>query len=127
MVTVGNREVLMRDKPNGFWHGNKPYIVCGAIPNFGQVNGKSIVETLAPVQKMLWFIQNQRLDNLKLLNNLIYLIRSDTDDATTFKWYPGAQWLVDDPDQVQAATHRRHPGADLHGGRGPAEGRPPEH
>ena len=102
VVTIGNREILMRDKPNGFWHGNKPYIVCGAIPNFGQVNGKSIIETLAPVQKMLWFIQNQRLDNLKLLNNLIYLIRSDTDDATSFKWYPGAQWLVDDPAQVQA-------------------------
>ena len=101
VVTVGNREVLMRDKPNGFWHGNKPYIACGAIPNFGQVNGKSIVGTLAPIQQMLWFIQNQRLDNLKLLNNLIYLIRSDTDDATTFKWYPGAQWLVDDPDQVR--------------------------
>ena len=100
VVTIGNRTVLMRDKPNGFWHGNKPYIVCGAIPNFNQVNGKSIVETLAPVQKMLWFIQNQRLDNLKLLNNLIVLIRADTDDATTFKWYPGAQWLVDDPGQV---------------------------
>ena len=57
----------MRDKPNGFWHGNKPYIVCCAIPNFWQVNGKSIIETLAPMQKMLWFIQNQRLDNLKLL------------------------------------------------------------
>jgi hypothetical protein len=101
VVTVGNREILLRDDPNPFWHGNKPYVVCGAIPNFNQVNGKSIVETLAPVQKMLWFIQNQRLDNLKLLNNLIYLIRSDTDDATSFKWYPGAQWLVDDPEQVK--------------------------
>jgi hypothetical protein len=101
VVTVGNRTVLMRNKPNGFWSGNKPYIVCGAIPNFGQVNGKSIVETLAPIQKMLWFIQNQRLDNLKLLNNLIYLIRSDSDDISSFKWYPGAQWLVDDPDQVR--------------------------
>ena len=100
VVTIGNRTVLMRDKPNSFWHGNKPYIACGAIPNFGQVNGKSIVETLAPIQQMLWFVQNQRLDNLKLLNNLIILIRADSDDITNFKWFPGAQWTVDDPQQV---------------------------
>jgi hypothetical protein len=100
VITIGNRTVLLRDKPNGFWHGNKPYIACGAIPNFGQVNGKSIVETLAPIQKMLWFVQNQRLDNLKLLNNLIILIRADSDDITNFKWFPGAQWTVDDPQQV---------------------------
>ena len=59
------------------------------------------METLAPIQQMLWFVQNQRLDNLKLLNNLIFLIRSDADDVTNFKWYPGAQWLVDDPEQVK--------------------------
>jgi hypothetical protein len=100
VITIGNREILLRDKPNNFWHGNKPYIVCGAIPNFGQVNGKSIVETLSPIQKMLWFVQNQRLDNLKLLNNLIILIRADTDDVTNFKYFPGAQWTVDDPQQV---------------------------
>jgi hypothetical protein len=101
VITIGNRQVLMRDKPNGFWHGSKPYIVCGAIPNFGQVNGKSIVESLAPIQRMLWFVQNQRLDNLKFLNNLIVLIRADADDVTNFKWYPGAQWQVDDPEQVK--------------------------
>lgn len=101
VCTVGNRSVNMREKDNPFWHGRMPYIVTSAIPNPFQVNGQSIVEVLAPIQKILWFITNQSLDNLKLLNNLIYLIRSDTEDAHRFDWYPGAQWLVDDPNQVK--------------------------
>jgi hypothetical protein len=101
VCTVGNRTVKMREKPNVYWHGRKPYIATAAIPNPFQVNGQSIVEVLAPIQKILWFISNQSLDNLKLLNNLIYLIRSDTEDAHRFQWYPGAQWLVDDPNQVK--------------------------
>ena len=101
VCTVGNRNVLMRDQKNPFWHGRKPYVVCSAIPNPFQINGQSIVEVLAPIQKILWFISNQSLDNLKLLNNLIYLIRSDTEDAHRFEWYPGAQWMVDDPNQVK--------------------------
>ena len=102
VCTVGNRSVAMREKKNPFWYGRKPYIVTSAIPNPFQVNGQSIVEVLAPIQKILWFITNQSLDNLKLLNNLIYLIRSDTEDAHKYEWYPGAQWLVDDPHQVMA-------------------------
>jgi hypothetical protein len=101
VVTVVNRKVKARDGENKFWHGRQPYITCTAIPNFSQVNGKSIVETLAPVQAMLHFVQNQRLDNLKLLNNLIYVIRSDTEDAHSLKWYPGAQWILDDVNQVK--------------------------
>jgi hypothetical protein len=102
VCTIGNRQVLLRDEKNPFWHGRKPYVVTTAIPNFGQINGQSIVDVLAPIQKVLWFISNQSLDNLKLLNNLIYLIRSDTEDAHRFEWYPGAQWMVDDPNQVKA-------------------------
>lgn len=98
VCTVGNRQVLMREGKNEFWHGSKPYVTATAIPNPFQVNGKSIVETLAPIQRELWFLSNQSMDNLKLLNNLIYLIRADQENAKDFKWYPGAQWFVDDPE-----------------------------
>jgi hypothetical protein len=101
VITVVNRKVKARATENRFWHGRKPYIAGSAIPNFRQVNGKSIVETLSPIQAMLHFVQNQRLDNLKLLNNLIYVIRSDVDDAHQLQWYPGAQWFMDDVNQVR--------------------------
>lgn len=98
VCAVGNRQVLMREDENPFWHGRMPYIWSTAIPNPFQVNGKSIVSVLSPIQAMLWFISNQSLDNLKLLNNLIYAVRSDLDDAESFQWYPGAKWLMDNPE-----------------------------
>jgi hypothetical protein len=49
---------------------------------------------------MLWTLQNQRLDVVRLLANLITVIRSDVDDPEAFEWAPNAQWFVEDPGQV---------------------------
>jgi hypothetical protein len=49
---------------------------------------------------MLWTLQNQRLDVVRMLANLITIIRSDVDDPDAFVWAPNAQWFVEDPGQV---------------------------
>ena len=38
--------------------------------------------------------------------NLITLIRSDVDDPDAFEFYPGAQWIVEDPGQVTQLADR---------------------
>ena len=62
--------------------------------------GISVVESLAQLQEYLWTLQNQRIDALRLLTNVITLIRSDVDDPDAFEFFPGAQWIVEDPGQV---------------------------
>jgi hypothetical protein len=100
-ICIGNRTVLLDDKVNPFWNGRLPAIVCSSMPDAFQIPGISVVEALAQLQEMLWTLQNQRLDVLRLLANLITLIRSDVDDPDAFEWAPNAQWFVEDPAQVQ--------------------------
>jgi hypothetical protein len=99
-ICVGNRTIELDDGPNPFWNGRMPFIVCSSMPDAFQIPGISVVEALAQLQEMLWTLQNQRLDVLRLLANLITLIRSDVDDPDAFEWAPNAQWFVEDPAQV---------------------------
>jgi hypothetical protein len=90
-ICIGNRTVLLDDRPNPFWNGRLPFIVCSSMPDAFQIPGISVVEALAQMQEMLWTLQNQRLDVLRLLANLITVIRSDVDDPDSFEWAPNAQ------------------------------------
>ena len=100
LITVGNRTVVLSDRPNPFWNGRMPFVVCSAMPDAFQIPGISVVEALAQLQQMLWTLQNQRLDVVRMLANLITVIRSDVDDPDAFEWAPNAQWFVEDPGQV---------------------------
>jgi hypothetical protein len=100
VVTVGNRTVLLKDRPNPLWNGRLPFIVCSSMPDAFQIPGFSVVEALAQLQEMLWTLQNQRLDVVRMLANMVTLIRSDVDDPEAFEWAPNAQWFVEDPGQV---------------------------
>jgi hypothetical protein len=99
-ITVGNRSVELDNDSNPFWNGRQPFIVCSAMPDAFQVAGLSVVEALAQLQEMMWTLQNQRLDVVRMLANVITLIRSDVDDPEAFEWAPEAQWFVEDPGQV---------------------------
>ncbi|HSV08595.1 MAG TPA: hypothetical protein VLI07_18910, partial [Candidatus Binatus sp.] len=101
VITVGNRTVKLRDDANPFWNGRLPFVICSAMPDAFQIPGISVVEALAQLQQMLWTLQNQRLDVVRLLANLITVIRSDVDDPEAFEWAPNAQWIVEDPGQVE--------------------------
>jgi hypothetical protein len=66
----------------------------------GRIHGISVVEQICDLQEAAWSFLNQRIDNTELINNAIVLIREDADDVSQFEWAPGAQWLVNDPQQV---------------------------
>jgi hypothetical protein len=97
LITVADRSVVLRDKPNPLWNGRRPFVVCSAMPDAFQIPGISVVEALAQLQNMLWTLQNQRMDVVRMLANLITVIRSDVDDPDAFEWAPNAQWFVEDP------------------------------
>jgi hypothetical protein len=100
LITVGDRSVVLRSRPNPLWNGRRPFTVCSAMPDAFQIPGISVVEALAQLQNMLWTLQSQRLDVVRMLANLITVIRSDVDDPDAFEWAPNAQWFVEDPGQV---------------------------
>jgi hypothetical protein len=101
VITVGNRTVLLRDDPNPFWNGRLPFVVCSALPDAFQIPGISVVEALAQLQDMIWTLQNQRLDVVRMLANLITVVRSDVDDIEQFEWAPNQVWQVEDVGQVE--------------------------
>lgn len=99
---IGNKSVILRDlESNPFWHGGYPFVVGSSMPLPFNTIGMSEIELIEQLQEMLWETQNQRLDNLEFVNNAIYLIRSDVEDPTAFKPFPGAIWEVEDTQQVE--------------------------
>jgi hypothetical protein len=99
---VGNRKTLLKGKErNPFWHGQYPFFVSSSMPQPFSLHGTSTIELIEDLQSILHELSNQTLDNIELINNAIYLIRSDVDDPDAFEHYPGARWEVDSTDQVE--------------------------
>lgn len=97
----GNRDVILKPKTaNPFWHGQYPFFTCSSMPNPFSLRGTSTIELISDLQDILHELQNQRLDNVELINNAIMLIRGDVQDPDAFEHYPGARWEVDDVQQV---------------------------
>jgi hypothetical protein len=100
---LANRDVLLVDKTeNPFWHGQYPFFIVNSMPQPFSLRGTSTIELIEDLQSILWELQNQRLDNVELINNAIMLIRSDVDDPDAWEHYPGARWEVDSIDQVKS-------------------------
>jgi len=100
VVTIANRKVVLRNTPNPYDHGSYPFVACSPIPDLFRIPGVSVVELVEDLQEMLWTLTNQRLDNLELINNAIFLVRDDVLDPNSFVFAPGEQWLVSDKDAV---------------------------
>jgi len=101
VITVGNRQVVLASVENPLQIKRKPFVICSAMPDAFEMIGISVVEALAQVQEYLWTVQNQRIDALRLLTNVVTLVRSDVDDPDAFEWFPGATWIVEDVGQVE--------------------------
>lgn len=100
-ITVGNRQVRMRHKQNPFRHGQKPFVVCSSMPDLFRIPGISDMELIDELQKMIWQLSNQQLDNVTMLANAIVLIASDVEDPDDYVFAPLERWVVDAPDQVK--------------------------
>jgi hypothetical protein len=100
VITVGGRTAVLASQFDPLRIKAKPFVMTSSMPDAFQFVGMSVIEALAQIQEYLWTLQNQRIDALRLLTNVITTIRSDVDDPDAFEWYPGAQWIVEDPGQV---------------------------
>lgn len=109
VISIADRSVLLRNDPNPFEHGQKPFVAASTMPQPFQMGGMSDVELIAHLQDAQWTLLNQRMDNVKLLNNAIIVMRSDVDDPDDYEFGPGERWLVDDPQQVTTLQQSEAP------------------
>lgn len=104
LIVMANRRVVIRDEPNLFWHGKLPFVVASPNPDLYSMEGLSDVDLVLDLQAARWELLNQTIDNTRLLNNAIVMIRDTVDDPDKFAFEPGAQWLVSDPAEVMMWT-----------------------
>ena len=101
VTTIVNRCVLASHKPKfPFFFETPPFVSCTTQSDLFKVVGISQVEKVMSLQEMIWDVSNQRLDNLRLINNAIFFFRPDLEDPDAYEFEPGAQWPVEDPTQV---------------------------
>lgn len=101
VTTIVNRSVLASYKTKfPFYFETPPFVACTTQSDLFKVVGISQVEKVMDLQTMIWDVANQRLDNLRLINNAIFFFRPDLEDPDAFEFAPGAMWPMEDPTQV---------------------------
>jgi hypothetical protein len=100
VACVGDQSVLLEDRLSPFWFDHLehpfPFVVCSGSPDLFRIPGISEVEIMQELQEMLWTIGSQRLVNLELINNAIFLVADDL-EGELGDIAPGEQFLVPRP------------------------------
>jgi hypothetical protein len=101
VVTIANRGVVLRSEPTPLIPGELPFVVATTLPQPFMFGGKSEVELLADLQAMLWDLQNQRIDNVRLINNAVVFYREGAQgDESQMQFFPGARIPVQSPQDM---------------------------
>lgn len=105
VTTIVERDAVIAYKDRfPFFHEKPPFTVCTTQSDLFKFVGISQVEKVAALQQMLWSLSNQRMDNLRLLNNAIVLFNPALEDVDALEFAPGAMWPVESPDLVTMWT-----------------------
>jgi hypothetical protein len=104
LIVMANRQVVIRDEPNPFWHGKLPFVLATPNVDLYSLEGLSDVDLVLDLQAAQWDLLNQTIDNTHLINNAIIMMRDTVDDPDEFKFAPGEKWLVSDPAEVMMWT-----------------------
>lgn len=100
---IADRTVLLRENEYPFWHGSHPFVIASTQPQPFRLDAVSTMEKLMDLQEALWDVANQRHDNLRLLNNNVFLLQAGlVDDPSNYPFEPGARWLVEAPSEFQS-------------------------
>lgn len=102
VVTVANRKIIIRDQENPFRHGKKPFIVCvdQKIPH--EFYGMGELEPIETLQYELNDRRNQRMDNVTLILNRMWLVQNGKNvDEDELVSDAGGVVHTDDPNAIQ--------------------------
>jgi len=102
IITVANRAVVIRNEPNPFWHGRKPFVRLVDQPVPHEFYGIGEIEPIEYLQLELNDTRNQRMDNVNLvLNRMWKVLRSADIDPAQLVSRPGGFVEVDDMNDIE--------------------------
>ena len=100
LVTVANKNTVIRVEENPYYHRGKPFVKWATVLMPNEWYGKSVIETLIDLQAELNTIRNQRIDNVSLAINRMFLIaKASGIDVDQLKSRPNGYIEVDDVDK----------------------------
>lgn len=78
-IILANRNQVVYDGANHYWHGKKPFIVESFDPKPGEFYGFSAVELIEHLQHELNTNRNQRIDNVSFVLNRMWRVSPNAD------------------------------------------------
>lgn len=104
-IILCNRQVIVRAVPNPYYHQKRPLIkVCFCkVP--GEWYGVGLIEPVISLINQLTTVRRQRLDNITLILNRMWKVKSTADiDPTKLVASPNGIILVDDMGDIEPLT-----------------------
>ena len=106
IYTIGARKVILKEEDNPF-AGLLPFIMARYIPVQHELYGIGIPEIGADLQEELNTVRNQRMDNVNLIINRMFLVNKYADvNMDNLVSYPGNVILTNDVNAVQPLDTR---------------------
>lgn len=98
VTTIANQKAIVRQGLNPFRHGEFPFVRVVDYLNPFEFWGTGEVEHLEGIQDSVNAMWNQRIDNIRLLLNAMFMIDSDAiTDKTDLRIRPGGTIRVQNP------------------------------
>ena len=94
LLTIANREVVVRDEPNPYWNVETLYVRGTWIPILNEFYGIGIPELTESLQEELNDKRNQRIDNVNQILQMVFMYEEGAIDPRiikTFERKPGAK------------------------------------
>lgn len=79
IIVLAEEKIVIRDEPNPYDHMRKPFVMARTCPMGNQICGKGLMEMIGGLQNELNDVRNQRMDNLTLALNRMYIVAKDAD------------------------------------------------
>jgi hypothetical protein len=106
VYVVGARSILLKKEPNPFG-GLIPFIMARYVPVQHELYGIGIPEICSSLQEELNTVRNQRMDNVNLIINRMFIANKYADiDFDNLVSYPGNVILSNDVDAIKPLDTR---------------------
>lgn len=102
VVAVLDREVVIKNEANPYYHNQKPFVSAVDIPVTNEFYGIGEVENLQDLQLELNTLRNQRIDNVSMtLNAMWKVLRAADVDVDQLQSRTGGIVYVDEMDDIE--------------------------
>ena len=79
IIVIAEGKIVIRNEENPYWHCRKPYVSAKICPVENEFYGIGLMEMVESLQAELNDVRNQRLDNVHLAMNKMYIVAKDGD------------------------------------------------